>query len=47
MPIRRSLRWTFDRELVMLASLFHDIGLTVQRELPDRPFEEVERGASA
>lgn len=31
----------FDRELVMLASLFHDIGLTVARELPDRPFEEV------
>ena len=34
-------KWTFDRELVMLASLFHDIGLTVARELPDRHFEEV------
>ncbi len=36
-----SQKWTFDRELVMLASLFHDIGLTVARELPDRHFEEV------
>ena len=32
---------TFDRELVMLASLFHDIGLTDAREIPDRPFEVV------
>ena len=43
----RTPKLTFKRELVMLASLFHDIGLTVKRELPDRPFEVVsaERGA--
>ena len=36
-----SEKWTFDRELVMLASLFHDIGLTVAGEKPGRPFEVV------
>jgi len=36
-----SEKWTFDRELVMLASLFHDIGLTVKGEQPKRPFEVV------
>ena len=34
-------RWTFNRELVMLSSLFHDIGLTVAAETPGRPFEVV------
>jgi len=36
-----SEKWTFDRELVMLASLFHDIGLTDAREIRGRAFEEV------
>ena len=36
-----SRKLTFDRELVMLASLFHDIGLTDAREVRDRPFEVV------
>src|SRR5262245_60155214 len=36
-----SQKWTFDREVVMLASLFHDIGLTDAREIRDRPFEVV------
>jgi HD domain len=36
-----SQKWTFNRELVMLASLFHDIGLTVAGEKPGRPFEVV------
>ena len=35
----RPEKWTFDRELVMLASLFHDIGLTDAREIRRRPFE--------
>ena len=34
-------KWTFNRELVMLSSLFHDIGLTVTGGQPDRPFEVV------
>lgn len=37
----RTPKLTFKRELVMLASLFHDIGLTVRGEQPKRPFEEV------
>jgi HD domain len=36
-----SQKWTFNRELVMLSSLFHDIGLTVTGERPGRPFEVV------
>jgi hypothetical protein len=36
-----SVSWAFNRELVMLASLFHDVGLTVAREHPARPFEQV------
>lgn len=32
---------TFNRELVLLASLFHDIGLTAAREVPGRAFEIV------
>ena len=36
-----SASWAFNRELVMLASLFHDVGLTVTREHPARPFEQV------
>jgi HD domain len=36
-----SQKWTFNRELVMLSSLFHDIGLTVAGEKPGRPFEVV------
>jgi hypothetical protein len=37
----RTPKLTFKRELVMLASLFHDIGLTVAGEKPGRPFEVV------
>jgi HD domain-containing protein len=37
----RTPKLTFKRELVMLASLFHDIGLTVKGEQPKRPFEVV------
>src|SRR5262245_19737575 len=37
----RTPKLTFDREVVMLASLFHDIGLTDAREIRDRPFEVV------
>ena len=37
----RTPSFTFNRELVMLASLFHDIGLTEKREEPKRPFEVV------
>lgn len=34
-------RWTFNRELVMLSSLFHDIGLTKKQEKRGRSFLEV------
>jgi hypothetical protein len=37
----RTPKLTFKRELVMLASLFHDIGLTIAGEKPGRPFEVV------
>ena len=38
---RSTPRQTFNPELVLLSSLFHDIGLTAAREIGNRPFEEV------
>ena len=42
-----SEKWTFDRELVMLASLFHDVGLTVRARASRPPLRGGQRGASA